>query len=190
MCSSLYYVYAAAILVSCIIIWPFPCFGFSSTLSGVYSYSSYATMRMIFYFIFSVVARVFSFIGSFTQGNVVVLGGLICLTYNIVFDVSLWRFYCGAVILFKMAGKYLVICNFLSLIHANRDVGAGFAIASIKFSAAFVAGYLLGTSGILLCPKVKLLYICNTFCSSFLDIGCMTSLVLYGRSQIPSLYLM
>ena len=144
----------------------------------------------VFYFIFSVVARVFSFIGSFTQGNVVVLGGLICLTYNIVFDVSLWRFYCGAVILFKMAGKYLVICNFLSLIHANRDVGAGFAIASIKFSAAFVAGYLLGTSGILLCPKVKLLCICNTFCSSFLDIGCMTSLVLYGRSQIPSLYLM
>ena len=42
-------------------------------------------------------------------------------------------------------------CNYLSPMDENGDVGAGLEIASIRYSATFIAASLLNDPGILLC---------------------------------------
>ena len=84
-------------------------------------------------------AGVCRLIGSLTLGDELVLGGLLCLTSTIFCAVYLLGDYYGVVFCLKISDNFLMDCNFLATIDANKDVGAGFAIASIKYTAALVS---------------------------------------------------
>ena len=69
----------------------------------------------------------------------VVLGGLLCLTYTPVFTVSLGEASCGGSFCLTINANFLMDCNFLAPMDSNGAVGSGYVIASIKYSAELVS---------------------------------------------------
>ena len=87
-------------LVSCIVICCYTCIISVSTLSGLHPYYSYTTIRVgvgDFGFCIGAGAGVDRLLGIFTIGDAVVMGVLLCMTYTLVFDVSLWGGFYGFV---------------------------------------------------------------------------------------------
>ena len=103
-----------------------------------------------FEFFLSVGAGVFRSLGSFTLVDVVVLGGLLCLTSTLFFWDSLWEDFCRVFFL-EVSANSLMDYNLLSPMDVNAYVGAGFVIVSIKYSEALGSASWLDTPGILLC---------------------------------------
>ena len=95
-------------------------------------------MDVFFEFFLDIGAGVGRFLGSFNLGDEVVLGELLCLTLTLIFDVYLLGVSCGVVVCFDISAKLTIAFNLLSRMDENGAVGAGFAIAFIKSSAALV----------------------------------------------------
>ena len=122
-----------------------PCIDSDSTFSGVCSSSSYATMGVGFEFCLYIGAGVFCLQEIFALEYVEVLDGLICLTYTLVCDVSLWGVSCvvlfrmlfptlgnknrssrSYVVCLKLSSKLRIDCNLLAPMDANGAVSDGF----------------------------------------------------------------
>ena len=78
-------------------------------------------------------------IGSFSLGDAVVLGGLVCITSTLVCDVSLWEDVYGVVLCLKVSENLLIACIFSVPMDANGNAGAGLDFASIRSSATLVS---------------------------------------------------
>ena len=86
------------------------------------------------------------------------LGWILCLTFTLIFAVSLWgvscvgllimlfstlgkkpRSLCLYVVCLKISAKFRIACNLIYYMDTNWAVGAGFEITSIQYSATLVA---------------------------------------------------
>ena len=85
----------------------------------------YVCVCVILYFALIVGAGGDRLLGSFTLRDGVFMGRLLCVTYTLVHDVSLWGVFCGVVFCLKISVNCLIVCSLEDLMNANEDVGDG-----------------------------------------------------------------